>query len=122
MAKAGCKALHYGLESASPRVSELMKKGINLALTEEILRNTKNAGILTHVWVIFGFPGELEEDAQITKDFVLKLHAAGLLDSIEINAFSLTRFSPVGRHHCTVKILMKREMFSQEETERTREF
>jgi len=96
MAKAGCKALHYGLESASPRVSELMKKGINLALTEEILRNTKNAGILTHIWVIFGFPGELEEDAQMTKDFVLKLHAAGLLDSIEINAFSLTRFSPVG--------------------------
>lgn len=96
MAEAGCKALHYGLESASPRVADLMKKGIDLALTEQILRTTRDAGILTHIWIIFGFPTEEEADAQVTKDFVWRLHAEGLLDSIEINAFSLTRYSPVG--------------------------
>ncbi len=70
MKKSGCTFLRVGLESGSDAVLKKMGKGITKKTAEEFLRNTKSAGIQTHVNVIVGFPGETEKDFQETLDFL----------------------------------------------------
>jgi radical SAM superfamily enzyme YgiQ (UPF0313 family) len=91
--KSGCKALHFGIESASLKISKKMCKGIDLSIIPSVLQNVKSENIITHVWIIFGFPGEQEKDIQLTKDFILK--QKDYIDSVEVNSFSLSKYSSI---------------------------
>jgi tetratricopeptide (TPR) repeat protein len=75
MRRAGCTRLIYGLETASPRLLKLIDKRIDLDRLAEIVRWTDEAGILTGLEMISGFPGETREDLQATVDF-LRRHQA----------------------------------------------
>jgi radical SAM superfamily enzyme YgiQ (UPF0313 family) len=67
----GCVCLNYGLESAS--FATMLKMGKHLAKgadLDAIVRDTTAAGIDCILNFMFGFPGETEEDFQISLDFV----------------------------------------------------
>jgi radical SAM superfamily enzyme YgiQ (UPF0313 family) len=61
-----------GLESGSQRVLDLMNKRITLQQSETTLAALAYAGIKTTTFWLFGFPGETDEDFQLTLDFIEK--------------------------------------------------
>lgn len=67
---ANCHDIIYGVESGSPRVLKLMNKPYTHETASRVLRDTKAAGINTTINIMFGFPGETEEDFQKTLDFI----------------------------------------------------
>ncbi|MBI5241530.1 MAG: tetratricopeptide repeat protein [Elusimicrobia bacterium] len=75
MRRAGCVRLIYGLETASPRLLKLIDKRIDLGRLEDTLRWTDEAGILTGLELISGFPSETREDVQATVDFLRRNQA-----------------------------------------------
>lgn len=83
----GCKMLSMGLESGDKEVLKAMKKGIKLDEVPEILKNLKDAGIGTYIYVLFGTPEEDREAALRTRDFVAK--HAHLINFINAAIFNL---------------------------------
>ncbi|MCZ7584674.1 MAG: B12-binding domain-containing radical SAM protein [Deltaproteobacteria bacterium] len=63
---AGCKAIHFGVESLSDRVLEAMNKTYNARVAQRNLADAHDAGVETHVNLIVGFPGEKQEDIYLT--------------------------------------------------------
>jgi len=59
-----------GLESGSQRVLDLMNKCITVGQSREALAALAYAGIKTTTFWLFGFPGETEEDFQMTLEFI----------------------------------------------------
>ncbi|UCH93756.1 MAG: radical SAM protein [Candidatus Aminicenantes bacterium] len=59
-----------GLESGSQQVLDLMNKRITLQQSEATLAALAYAGIKTTTFWLFGFPGETDEDFQLTLDFL----------------------------------------------------
>jgi anaerobic magnesium-protoporphyrin IX monomethyl ester cyclase len=92
----GFRSLYVGLESASERVLSLMRKPNTQDTILRNLRDATAAGIWTHCFLFFGFPGEQEEDAAETYDFVLS-HSP-VIGSIGCGAFSLEHNAPIFRH------------------------
>ncbi|MDI6792744.1 MAG: radical SAM protein [bacterium] len=70
MKKAGCYYVDFGVESASPKVLKLMRKGITLEQVENVLNWTSELGIYTKVFFTYGHIGETWEDVQMTKRFI----------------------------------------------------
>ena len=87
LAVSGCKMLSLGLESGDETVLKAMKKGIHLKDVPIILKNLKEAGIGTYVYVLFGTPEENREAALRTRDFVAE--NAHLIDFINAAIFNL---------------------------------
>lgn len=71
LSRSGCRMLCLGLESGDQQVLNKLKKGIRLDLVSNILKNLKNAGILTYVYIMFGTPSESRDAALRTRDFIL---------------------------------------------------
>lgn|GEM_PF-142930 len=95
LAAAGCRNLIFGLESAAPRVLERMGKGVRPADVPPILADCRRAGIAFNLQLFFGFPGETEEDAEATADFVSKeMHGAA---TCSFGLFELQKGAPVER-------------------------
>ncbi len=78
MAKAGCRYISISPESGSPRVLELMNKPFNLAHAEQLAAHMSRVGIRLQVCFVIGFPGETEEDLQMTWNLVRKLTRNGI--------------------------------------------
>ncbi|MCM8784039.1 MAG: radical SAM protein [Candidatus Omnitrophica bacterium] len=70
MKQAGCHTLIYGLESASNRVLNRMKKMFTKEIAEKVIQDTWRAGIRVYINIIVGFPGETEEDFMETYNFI----------------------------------------------------
>lgn len=73
MKKAGCWSIHYGIESGSQRLLNLIRKGISLKQCEEAIKWTKEAGIDTKAFFMVGLPTETEEETLKTLEFTKKL-------------------------------------------------
>jgi len=73
MIEAGCKSLAYGIESGSQKVLDLMGKRYTLKDIEKSIVNTYEAGIKPGISLLVGFPGEDEEDFNMTCSLVKKL-------------------------------------------------
>lgn len=91
--KSGCTALYFGLEAGSGRVLDLMDRGIDLDVASRVLETVHNAGLVTHMNIIIGFPGETEAEASESVNFALN-HAA-VLDSLYVTPFVMGRWTPV---------------------------
>lgn len=65
----GMRKLFFGLESASQRTLDHMRKGTAAANAPGILRNCRDAGIRFHLFSIVGFPEEGEQEARATYAF-----------------------------------------------------
>jgi hypothetical protein len=94
--QAGCRNLIFGLESYSSRVLGLMNKGVRHAEIKRILDGCRRHGIAFNLQLFFGFPGETEEEARATMDFVTsQLHGAATLS---FGDFKLQRGSRITQH------------------------
>lgn len=93
IADAGCRMLYFGLESANDRILKCMDKGINKENALKICKYTTDAGIWTHLFLIFGFPTETRDEARETMDFILK--NANVINSMSFGSFQLTKHSKV---------------------------
>lgn len=74
MARAGCKAIWFGVESGSPRILKQVK-GISLEQVRSAFRWCKEVGIDTGAMFMLGFPNEKAEDIYQTKELALELEA-----------------------------------------------
>lgn len=74
MKAAGCRIVHYGVETGSERVRARLKKGISRDQIEAGLRATRNAGLQTVCFFMFGLPHERLEDMSETIRFAKQLN------------------------------------------------
>ena len=62
LAQSGCIAMSGGLEVASDRLLDLMKKGVSVAQVARVTKGFSDAGILVHAYLMYGFPSCLKRD------------------------------------------------------------
>ncbi|MBU1887859.1 MAG: tetratricopeptide repeat protein, partial [Candidatus Omnitrophica bacterium] len=72
MREAGCIRLIFGIETASPRLLQYIRKGIGVKRLEDTLRWSDEAGIWTGVEIICGLPHEKDSDVEETVAFLNK--------------------------------------------------
>jgi hypothetical protein len=94
--KVGFRSLYVGLESASERVLTLMKKPNKKETIISNLHDATKAGIWMHCFLFFGFPGETEQDAKETLQFMLS--NADIIGSFGCGTFSLEHNAPIFKH------------------------
>ena len=58
----GCVAVSGGLEVASDRLLELMKKGVTVEQVARVTRAFTDAGIMVHAYLMYGFPTETAQE------------------------------------------------------------
>ena len=107
LAEAGCVAVSGGLEVASDRLLELMKKGVTVAQVARVTRAFTDAGIMVHAYLMYGFPTETTQDTVDALERVRQLFAAGCIQSAYWHRFSATAHSPIGLHPSQYGITLK---------------
>lgn len=71
--KAGCNVIGYGLETPSKRLLKLIGKHVCLdADFDRVIEDGASAGFTVGVNMMFGLPGETDEDSKIQLDFLKK--------------------------------------------------
>ena len=66
MARAGCRLIHFGVESAIPRLLAETGKGITIEQAENALTWSRAAEIQTACFFLFGLPSETPRDRRIS--------------------------------------------------------
>lgn len=74
MKRAGCRLIHFGVESGSAQVLAATNKRITLEQIEQGIAKTKRVGIDQVCFFMFGFPGETKEDMNATIAFAKRLN------------------------------------------------
>ncbi len=69
MAKAGCWSIHYGVESGSQRLLDLIQKDVTLKQVKDAFRWTREAGIEIKAFFMLGLPSETKEESLKTLEF-----------------------------------------------------
>lgn len=68
--ESGCWCFAYGLESGSQKIIDRIRKGFQIIDAERVVKETFEAGIDVSLNVMFGHPGETEDDFKETLDFI----------------------------------------------------
>jgi radical SAM superfamily enzyme YgiQ (UPF0313 family) len=68
----GCVMLKLGVESGSQKVLEGEGKGVEVGMAERVLRNLKEVGIATYVYLLFGTLSETRREARETLEFTVR--------------------------------------------------
>ncbi|NJD67285.1 MAG: hypothetical protein C3F12_05595 [Candidatus Methylomirabilota bacterium] len=74
MKRAGCRLIHFGVESGSAKVLAATNKRITLEQIERGVAETQRAGIDQACFFMFGFPGETQADMDATIAFAKRLN------------------------------------------------
>ncbi len=82
MYKAGCRQIHYGIESGNPEVLRRTAKHIDLDQVRQAVQWTEEAGIASKGYFILGLPGDTEETIQETIEFAASLPLTEAMFSI----------------------------------------
>jgi radical SAM superfamily enzyme YgiQ (UPF0313 family) len=98
MADSGCIAMSGGLEVASDRLLNLMKKGVSVAQVARVTKAFSDAGILVHAYLMYGFPTQTVQDTVDSLEYVRQLFEAGCIQSGYFHRFTCTVHSPVGKN------------------------
>ncbi len=92
---AGLRMVLWGYETGSPRILELINKGVGYQQRFDILRASSEAGIFNFNYLFFGYPTETREEAKMTIDSLCQntdiIHAYGR------SVFTLNKQSPLYR-------------------------
>ena len=96
LSASGCIAVTAGLEAASDRLLDNMKKGITVDQTALVAAGFKDADILIHAYLMYGCPSETIQETVDSLERVRQLVAADLLQSAFWHRFTVTAHSPVG--------------------------
>ncbi|HOU93060.1 MAG TPA: B12-binding domain-containing radical SAM protein, partial [Polyangiaceae bacterium] len=87
LARAGCRCLRFGLESADPATLKAMRKPTRPEVAAEVLGRCRRHGVRTGVMVIAGFPTETQAALGRTYDFLVEHRDR--IDFVGIHPFSL---------------------------------
>jgi radical SAM superfamily enzyme YgiQ (UPF0313 family) len=96
LAASGCIAVTAGLETASDRLLDRMKKGITVDQTARVAAAFREAGILVHAYLMYGFPSETIQETMDSLERVRQLMEANLIQSAFWHRFTATAHSPIG--------------------------
>ena len=88
---AGCVMLKLGLESGDQGVLDILEKGISLQTASQVLRNLKEAGIGTYVYLLFGTPPEDRAAARQTREYVVA--NSPWIDFLNVAIFNMPVFA-----------------------------
>ena len=95
--RSGCAEVQLGLESADLQILRNMNKKADSTMYAEIVRKLLAAGISCSCYFIFGFPGETDETAFRTREFIKSIEhpeLEGML-SWSLFPFVLSPMSPI---------------------------
>ena len=98
MAKSGCIAVSGGLEVASARILKLINKGITIEIASESMKNLTEAGIMTHAYLMYGFPTETAQETIESLEVVRGLFENGWIQSAFWHRYAMTIHSPSGQN------------------------
>ena len=96
LAASGCIAVTAGLEAASDRLLEKIKKGITVDQTALVAAAFRDAGVLVHAYLMYGCPSETIQETVDSLERVRQLFAADLMQSAFWHRFTATAHSPIG--------------------------
>ena len=92
----GCIAVSGGLEVASDRLLERMKKGVTVAQVARVADAFTQAGIMVHAYLMYGFPTQTMQETIDSLEMVRQLFMNGVVQSGFWHRFAMTVHSPVG--------------------------
>ncbi|WP_227699213.1 B12-binding domain-containing radical SAM protein [Spirosoma radiotolerans] len=92
----GCIAVSGGLEVASDRLLERMKKGVTVAQVARVAEAFTQAGIMVHAYLMYGFPTQTMQETIDSLEMVRQLFMNGIVQSGFWHRFAMTAHSPVG--------------------------
>ncbi len=75
MSRAGCRLIHFGVETGKSATQNEMKKDINVERAQIIINRAHKLGVATACFYMFGFPGETQEDREETLELALSLNS-----------------------------------------------
>ncbi len=102
--KSGCIAVTGGIEVASDRILKLINKGVTVEQAILSLHNFHNAGIMTHAYLMYGFPSQTKLETINSLEVVRQMFEIGILNSAFWHKFTLTKHSPIYKNPETFKI------------------
>jgi anaerobic magnesium-protoporphyrin IX monomethyl ester cyclase len=70
LARAGLNCVAIGFESGCQKTLDSMDKGYEVETLRQVMKNFYDAGIATQAMGIFGFPGETQQDGELTVRFL----------------------------------------------------
>ena len=94
--ESGCIAVSGGLEVASDRLLELIKKGVTVEQVAQVTRNFTESGIMVHAYLMYGYPTQTIQETVDSLEMVRQLFELGILQSGFWHQFAMTAHSPVG--------------------------
>ncbi|MFT4857077.1 MAG: hypothetical protein ACI8YP_002748 [Algoriphagus sp.] len=92
----GCIAISGGLEVASDRLLELIKKGVTVSQVARVTNHFTQSGIMVHAYLMYGFPTQTAQETIDSLEMVRQLFETGVLQSGFWHRFAMTVHSPVG--------------------------
>ena len=97
LAQSGCIAVTGGLEVASPRLLKLINKGVDIEQVAHVCYNFKEAGIMVHAYLMYGFAGETVQETIDSLEVVRQMFHHDLVQSAFWHRLAVTTHSPLGR-------------------------
>jgi hypothetical protein len=94
--ESGCIAVSGGLEVASDRLLELIKKGVTVEQVAQVTRNFTESGIMVHAYLMYGYPTQTIQETVDSLEMVRQLFELGVIQSGFWHQFAMTAHSPVG--------------------------
>jgi len=94
--ESGCIAISGGLEVASDRLLELIKKGVTVEQVAQVTRNFTESGIMVHAYLMYGYPTQTIQETVDSLEMVRQLFELGIIQSGFWHQFAMTAHSPVG--------------------------
>lgn len=92
----GCIAVSGGLEVASDRLLELIKKGVTVEQVAQVTHHLSEAGIMVHAYLMYGYPTQTVQETIDSLEMVRQLFELGIVHSGFWHQFAMTAHSPVG--------------------------
>lgn len=96
LAEAGMVAVSGGLEVASDRLLKLMDKGVTIQQTVDACRHLRDAGIMVHTYLMYGFPTETLQESVDALETVRRMFDEGIVQSAFWHRYAMTCHSPSG--------------------------
>lgn len=81
--KAGFRLLLYGLESASQKTLDAIKKGTKAEDIEKACELAKSSGLEPHLTIMLGYPWETRNDAMNTIELAKRIFRKGHADTLQ---------------------------------------
>jgi ribosomal peptide maturation radical SAM protein 1 len=92
LSSAGVRHIQPGIESLSSRVLQLMEKGVHATQNVQVLRDADDYGLTVDWNILYGFPGESDEDYEhVLRQLPALVH---LQPPAGVTRILLERFSP----------------------------